>query len=155
MKANKIYLILLLFLVVLNILPIAAPVAAHFGWYKFAHAIYSIYSVFCHQFHWRSIHLFDFQSAWCVRDTFIWAGFLISSIAVFMGFLTKEIKWYWLLTFAIPILLDGGLQTIFTLIAFHTNTPILYLSTNLMRMVTGSIFGIGLGWIISSILAQP
>lgn len=141
------------FLVILNLLPILAPILAHFGLTFISEPIYFIYSFTCHQFHWRSIHFFDRQVAWCARDMFIWFAFLTTAIAIKKSYLPSGLKWYWILPFAIPIAIDGGFQTISTFFGFASDTHV-YLSTNLIRMITGSIFGIGLGLVISPFLKE-
>jgi|SRR3972149_6791785 len=141
------YNIFLFFLIVLNILPLLAPLFAHWGWNAPAAIIYNIYSFFCHQFGWRSLHLYDYQCAWCARDMFIWGMVLFVAVAVKIR-KVKGIKWYWLLPFTIPIAMDGGIQTIATLFGFSKSNP-LYISTNFMRMLTGGFFGMGLGlWLM-------
>jgi uncharacterized membrane protein len=80
-------------------------------------------------------------------------GFLVTSIAIRNNFLPHGLKWYWILVFMVPIAFDGGFQTISTLFGFSTDHH-LYLSTNLMRMITGAIFGIGLGIVISPFLKE-
>lgn len=137
------YNIFLVVLVFLNIVPWLAPVFLHFGWHGPAKVIYRIYSFFCHQIAWRSMHVYDHQCAWCARDTAIWGAFLM--VAVLIKFRkTKGFKWYWMIPFIIPIALDGGIQTIATVFGYDSEEPV-YISTNFMRMMTGSIFGIGLG----------
>lgn len=141
------------FLIVLNILPFLAPIFSYLGLTFLSEPIYFIYSFTCHQFHWRSIHIYDRQVAWCARDTFIWMSFLLVCLALKYDFLPKGLKWYWILPFMVPIALDGGFQTISTMLGFSSDTH-LYLSTNFMRMVTGSIFGIGLGLVIAPFLKE-
>ncbi|MBP9758528.1 DUF2085 domain-containing protein [Candidatus Dojkabacteria bacterium] len=136
------------FLVVLNVLPILAPIFAHFGLTFLSEPIYTIYSFTCHQFHWRSIHVYDEQIAWCARDVFIWMSFLFTCIAIRINFLPHGLKWYWIIPFVIPIALDGGFQTLSTFFGFSSDFHV-YLSTNLMRMITGAIFGMGLGLVIA------
>ncbi|MCA9385667.1 DUF2085 domain-containing protein [Candidatus Dojkabacteria bacterium] len=152
-SSYNLFTIFVWFLIILNVLPFIAPMAASFGWYWISEPIYFVYSFMCHQFHWRSLHINNHQVAWCTRDTFIWGSFLAVTLAVKHGFITKGLKWYWLIPFTIPIALDGGIQTIATMVGFNFNEQF-YLSTNLMRMITGSIFGIGLGVVISTFLKE-
>jgi uncharacterized membrane protein len=141
------YDIVLAFLIFLNIAPILAPIFAALGLNFLAVPIYFIYSFFCHQLDWRSIHAFDYQYAWCARDTFIWLNILLAGL-VTRKWKIPVIKWYWLIFFVVPIALDGGVQTIATLLGFVDSEP-LYISTNFMRMLTGTIFGLGFGfWIM-------
>jgi len=136
-------------------LPILAPILLKLGLTAPAKVIYFIYSFFCHQFASRSIHLFDFQYAWCARDTGIWVG--VTLVAWLIKFKKiKAIKWYWALPFIVPIALDGGLQTIFTIFSVQpvglvTGQPI-YISSNLLRFITGALFGIGISlWVSGSL----
>jgi uncharacterized membrane protein len=145
------YNIVLYFILLLNIFPFLAPVFAKLGWHIPAQLIYFVYSFFCHQLDWRSIHAFDYQYAWCARDTFIWLNILLMALAT-KRWNIKPLKWYWLIIFIIPIALDGGVQTIATLFGFYNSEPI-YMSTNLMRMLTGTFFGIGFGlWIMPNMM---
>jgi uncharacterized membrane protein len=140
---------LILFLIVINVLPILAPVCLHFDFDLPARIIYFVYSFFCHQIHWRSLHIFDYQCAWCARDMAIWSAFLITALFV-KTYKLKGLKFYQILPFVIPIALDGGIQTLATALGLATSEP-LYVSSNLLRMITGSIFGIGLGLTVMSI----
>ena len=91
--------------------------------------------------------MFDYQYAWCVRDTFIWLNLLVIGLLT-AKFQIKPIKWYWLIPFVVPIALDGGIQTVATILGFVNAEPF-YISTDLTRMITGAIFGIGFGlWIM-------
>src|SRR5690606_38304083 len=113
------YNIYLTFLGFLVSLPILAPVFMHLNLILPAKVIYFIYSFFCHQFSTRSIHIYDYQLAWCSRDTAIWFSFFITALLVKFNILPK-LRWYWTIPFVIPMALDGGLQTIYTL--FNLNT---------------------------------
>ncbi|MEI6887289.1 MAG: DUF2085 domain-containing protein [bacterium] len=135
----------LTFLIVLNLLPILAPVLAHFGLIGLSRSIYEVYSFFCHQRAWRSIHIFDFQYAWCVRDTFIYLSLLISLV------ITKytnigSLKWYFAILLTIPIALDGGIQTFAEVLNAGKNITQFYESNDLFRMITGTLFGLGVGF---------
>ncbi|MBD3363462.1 DUF2085 domain-containing protein [Candidatus Dojkabacteria bacterium] len=143
----------IIFLILLNVLPFIAPIAAFLELHFISKSIYTIFSFTCHQFHWRSLHIFDYQVAWCTRDTFIWLGFLLTSLVMKFKLVKQGLPWYWIVPFTIPIALDGGIQTIATLVGFQSNEQF-YLATNFTRMITGSIFGIGLGMIISSFLHE-
>lgn len=138
-------------LTVLVSLPILAPILLKLGLTFPAKIIYLIYSFFCHQFATRSIHIYDLQYAWCSRDTGIWLGMALTAWALKYR-KVKPIKWYWVLPFVVPIALDGGIQTIFTMLNLSysgglSGIPI-YSSNNLVRFLTGAFFGIGLSlWI--------
>lgn len=154
------YNIFLTFLLFVNGLPFLAPIFLKLSEVSQiftlpANAIYFLYSMLCHQFHHRSIHLFDNQLAWCTRDVGIWMGMLIGAVAIkYLG--VKGIKWYWVIPFTIPIALDGGIQTVATFLEIGvtgaTGDP-LYISNNLARFVTGMLFGLGASlWLSQTIL---
>lgn len=149
----------LLVLVLLNLLPVLAPVflvwgEQHVFFKNFAKVIYLVYSFTCHQFAHRSLHIHDTQCAWCARDMGIWGGMLIAGLLAYGGRL-KPIKWYWLIVFTIPIAVDAGFQTIATFLEIPAVGPVgspIYISNNFTRFITGSIFGIGLSLWLSTYL---
>jgi uncharacterized membrane protein len=150
----------IIFLIVLNVLPFVAPIASYLGIDLVSTPIYGLYSFMCHQFYWRSIHVLDHKVAWCSRDTFIWLGFLAVALAVRFNYIKSGLKWYWIVPFTIPIAMDGGIQTIATLVlgtfgeaGVNANEQF-YFSTNFMRMITGGLFGLGLSAILSPFLYQ-
>lgn len=149
MQNKKIYNIYLGIVTTFFSLPFIAPILLKLGLVFPAKIVYLVYSFFCHQFAHRSINVFDFQLAWCARDTGIWFGILLTAILVRIGFL-RSIKWYWIVPFVIPMALDGGLQTLFTVFSLNQAGVLigdpLYVSSNFTRFVTGAMFGIGLGW---------
>ncbi len=131
----------------LNVLPILAPILARLGWYWPAKIIYFIYSFFCHQLHWRSMHVCDHQYGWCARCTGLWFNVLLTGILV-KFFKVKTVKWYWIAILLVPMALDGVVQTIATIMGFTSASEIYYMSNSLVRMITGSLFGIGFGlWV--------
>jgi uncharacterized membrane protein len=146
---------IIFFLLILNALPILAPLFAHWGWEWAAKPIYFIYSFTCHQFAHRSLHVHDHQCAWCSRDMAIWGSVLLVAIIVRQQKLRRSIAWYWMVPFTIPIALDGGIQTIATVLGVNAVSgagDAFYISTNLMRVITGSIFGTGLGlWMLPAL----
>ena len=138
------YNIFLAGLVTLNVVPWLAPIFMHFGWHGPAKVIYRIYSIFCHQIAWRSLHVYDHQCAWCARDTAIWGSFLL--VALLIKFRkVSGFRWFWMIPFAIPMALDGGIQLIATLVSVEDDKDPFYVSTSFTRVVTGTLFGTGLG----------
>jgi uncharacterized membrane protein len=148
LKASNIF---IAFLVVINVMPVLAPLFQHWGFDFGARAIYFVYSFFCHQIHWRSLHLYDHQCAWCTRDMAIWGALLTTAILV-KTYKLKGIRWWQVVPFMIPIALDGGIQTIATGVGLSQPDNIFYVATNLTRALTGSIFGIGLGAFLMPLL---
>lgn len=156
-KFKNFYNIYLWFVSILVSLPVIAPILLKIGLELPAKLIYFVYSFFCHQFSTRSIHLYDYQYAWCARDTGIWFGVALAAWLIKFKKLTP-IKWYWVIPFVIPIALDGGIQTIFTMFNLSNSGLVgipLYSSNNLVRFITGSIFGLGLSlWVSGSIYQE-
>ncbi|MCA9382549.1 DUF2085 domain-containing protein [Candidatus Dojkabacteria bacterium] len=139
---------------VLAFLPFLAPVFMHFGLTGPAEFIYTIFVPFCHQKASRSLHLFDYQVAFCARDTFIYFTLFLASIFSYV-FRLKTIKIKYLILFSIPIALDGGIQIVTQIIALQAGHPTDYLeSTNLRRMITGALFGSAVGFFIFPMLFQ-
>jgi uncharacterized membrane protein len=147
------YNLFLIIISTLTIAPVLAPILMYINLYGIANIIYFLYSFTCHQFDSRSLHLFDYQFAWCARDTAIWLSFTLTSWYIKFRNI-KPISFYWLIPFIVPIALDGILQTIFTMFGtsnkdlVDTGMP-LYVSSNLTRFLTGAIMGIGLALFIS------
>lgn len=145
------YTVLLGIMVLLNSLPIIAPICAAIGFETPAKAIYFMYSFFCHQLHWRSLHVCDHQYGWCSRCSAIWINVLLTGIFV-KYFKVKPIKWYWILALILPMALDGVIQTIATLMGFASTGEIYYMSNTLMRTISGGLFGVGFGlWVWTTI----
>ncbi len=136
----------LFFLILINVLPVLAPIFMKLGFIGPAKVIYFIFSFTCHQMHWRSLHVFDYQVAWCARDMGVWAGMLLIAL-IYKKYRIKGLKFYYFIPFILPMALDGGIQTIATAIGLSDNTPF-YISNNFMRFFTGSIFGMGMGAIL-------
>ncbi|MCA9380677.1 DUF2085 domain-containing protein [Candidatus Dojkabacteria bacterium] len=149
---NKVDFWYFLFLFLLVTLPIIAPILSAIGLHIISEKIYLIFSLFCHQFDTRSIHIFDYQYAWCARDFGIWLGLSIGSVLYKIGIL-KKVKIWHLVLFITPIALDGGIQTITTLEAINPFGIIqgdnFYVSNNLFRFLTGSFFGLGVSLFIA------
>lgn len=146
------------FLIVISTLPFLAPLLMQIspaGSVGFATAkiIYFLYSFSCHQFDTRSLHIFDHQVAWCVRDVAIWMGILTGAVLVWRR-PDLKIRWYWLIIFILPVALDGGIQTVATIAAQIQNAAAVpgYLSNNFLRFLTGSWFGLGMSLYLSRIL---
>lgn len=150
MKTHPIYKAYLAFLTFLVSLPALAPVLLHLGLDFLAKPLYLIYNFLCHQFHTRSLYLFDYQYACCARCTGIWLGALTAAILVQKGTF-KNISLLILPIFMLPIAIDGGLQTVATFLELEPDGSIdseqvYHISNNFLRFVTGSFFGLGFGW---------
>ena len=128
----------------------SAPIFAHLGLTDVASVIYRVYSFLCHQRPWRSIHIFDYQVAWCTRDTFIYLSIGLAGILVKLRKI-RRVPWFLAVLSIIPIALDGGTQFIAEMQAtLNDQLDFFYASTNFFRMLTGTIFGTGVGlWLFS------
>jgi uncharacterized membrane protein len=137
-------------ILVMDLIAIAAPILAHIGLTDVSHWIYFVYRFLCHQRPWRSLHLFDYQVAWCTRDTFIYLSMALSAFFV-AKFKIRKVKWYVAVLAIIPFALDGTIQMIAEMKGIMEHSEeFFYASTNFMRMLTGTIFGTGAGlWLFS------
>jgi uncharacterized membrane protein len=136
------------FLFLLNLLPLLAPILAYFGEKNISGFIYWLYSFSCHQKASRSFFVCDHQYGWCARCTFLWFSTFLSSIIVFYGHKFIKIpglSWQTALVFVAPMAFDGGIQLIASVVSLFTGLDPFYESTNSIRAITGSFFGIGLG----------
>ncbi|MEG0367358.1 MAG: DUF2085 domain-containing protein [Coprobacillus sp.] len=84
----------------------------------------------------RAPHIFGVCLPLCYRCTFI---LLLFCITLFISYKYKKDLPIWILIIClIPMIIDGGLQTFMNIE-----------STNLRRILTGSVFGFGLGMMIA------
>ena len=85
----------------------------------------------------RALHIGNFVFTLCFRCMFIFI-FFISSFILFIKKKVKFNKMLFLISFLIliPMIIDGSVQTFLSVE-----------STNLRRSITGSLFGLGLGYI--------
>ncbi|MFO7792786.1 MAG: DUF2085 domain-containing protein [Candidatus Saliniplasma sp.] len=126
-------------------------------------AIYTFSDFNCHQKYYRSFSINGNQMPVCARDVGIFSGlslgFLVMTMIVpeteYKDILLKfipvksnivEFKKNLLLIllgalFVLPMALDGGIQLVTS-----------YESNNIMRLITGSIFGVGFSIFISALL---
>lgn len=135
--------LLVLFLIALNIAPIVAPLLIHWGMETPAKVIYDVYSFFCHQQHWKSIHIHDHQVAWCTRDMFIWGSMMIVGLIVKIRRISP-LSLFWLIVYSLPVALDGGIQTLAAILGYGSGEAF-YVSNNFFRMLTGTLFGTAIG----------
>jgi uncharacterized membrane protein len=158
----KLYDIYLIIVGVITALPVLAPILLRLGEFNqlflwIGRVIYFIYSFTCHQFDHRSLFLFDYQYAWCARDTGIWLGILVAALYMRRKD-AQSLPWYWFLVFMVPMAMDGGIQTVATMLGLTTlngsTAEILYISNNFTRFLTGAIFGLGLSLVFSGYLSD-
>jgi uncharacterized membrane protein len=100
-----------------------------------------------------------YKIAFCTRDLFIYGTMAISGFVVGLSKRDIRIKWWLVLILALPMAIDGGTQFVAELL-YMTNESSgdlarpFYLSNNLNRAVTGSLFGAGVGIFIHSQLKK-
>ena len=146
---SKLLLGISIFLVIFTILPIIAPIAAHFNLQIISDPIYWIYQWFCHQRPWRSYHLFDYQLAMDARMMLMFGSMAISSIVIYKTRLNPLKPRYAIILALImifPLGLDGIVQMFAEIQSSNIGALPIYESTNLIRSLTGTILGIGVAF---------
>ncbi len=119
-------------------LPLLAPVLMADGHRTLAEMIYRPFHLICHQLPYRSFHIFGYKMAYCERDFAIYTGLFI--LGVVFGLSRRKIRPATiteLVLFSIPMALDGFTQ----LFGWRE-------STWELRVITGSLFAIGVAWIV-------
>jgi uncharacterized membrane protein len=117
-----------------------APLLKGSGYETAAQLIYLPFRLICHQRADRSFHLHGEQMAFCERDvaivtTAVLTGILFALIRRWSG--PPRIAFWVVELFALPMALDGGTQ----LVGLRESTPEL-------RILTGALFSIGVGWFV-------
>ena len=111
-----------------------------------AQILYGFYGVVCHQFDSRSFHLHSHPFAVCIRCTAIYLGFLIGLVGIRFPTELYEKKYNPVLVLicsSVPMLLD----VVFSFTSFYEiSTP--------SRMISGTIFGIGLALLLHRSLTE-
>ncbi len=118
-------------------LPLLAPVLLAEGHRTMANMIYKPFHLICHQLPQRSFHIMGYKMAYCERDFAIYLGLLI--LGLVYGFSSRKIRPATLKElglFCIPIAIDGFTQ----LFGWRE-------STWQLRVITGSIFAVGVAWV--------
>lgn len=129
----------------LTFVPMLPPILIELGLETPAKIIYTIFIPFCHQKASRSIHLHDYQFAVCTRDIFIFLSFFITSVVAYL-FKLKPLSWKFIVLLTIPIAINGGYQFVTQILAIQSGNPTDYAeTTNLYRMITGTLFATGIG----------
>lgn len=154
---KKIILYIAIFLAAFSILPVLAPLFAHFGWEAAADGLYWTYQWFCHQRPWRSYHLYDYQYAMDARMMLMFLSMSIGGFYIYFKRLQPlQIKTS-LLVGALAILplgVDGTTQLIAEILSQNDARLPFYESTNLIRSVTGTLFGTGMAFALFPHLIQ-
>ncbi len=121
-----------------------APYLMSLGLDAPASAIYTGYSPFCHQMPSRSFFMFGYQMAVCQRNIAIFSATLLAGLAFtpLRGHV-KPLPWWLLVLFTLPIAIDGFTQ----LFGWRE-------STWELRLITGSLFGLGGVWLAYPMIEQ-
>jgi len=118
-------------------LPVLAPILMAEGHRTMANMIYRPFHLICHQLPRRSFHIMGYKMAYCERDFAIYTGLLI--LGLVYGASSRKIRPATLKElglFCIPIAVDGFTQ----LFGWRE-------STWELRVITGSIFAVGVAWL--------
>ncbi len=149
MTRKRIVLAIAIALTIISLLPILAPVFAHFHFDFAAKPIYWIYQWFCHQRPWRSFHIFDYQYALDSRMTLIFWSMAIAGYFVYFGRI-KPVRGKIILLFCVvmvlPLVIDGTVQAVAEALIYNSAKIPFYESTNLTRGITGLLLGTGIGF---------
>ena len=119
------------------------PIAALSDVSLLAKQSYNIYSKICHQYDSHSLHLFGNKLAVCARCSTIYFGFLFGVILSPILSKRKAFDSRLLLIVIIPMLLDVAGSWI----GIHQSTLV-------TRIITGSLFGIATGVILTPYFIQ-
>jgi uncharacterized membrane protein len=108
--------------------------------------LYRFYSIVCHQFYSRSFLIHNDPFAVCIRCTSIYFGFLSALLIIRISsqIRSRNFDTFVLLTItSLPMFIDGTAS----LLNIHE-------STMLSRMITGSIFGVGMALLLHRSLTE-
>ena len=138
--------IIMVLYVIIAILIFVPPVLLSIGPYNdtiltVSDGIHDLFTNFCHQLPWRSIFLNGIKMPVCARCTAIYLFTALGLIYFRLkGFGEKEFKMNWVLLVLLftPTALDGLTQM------FHLRE-----STNLLRVIAGTPYGLGYAYIIA------
>jgi len=125
-------------------LPLLAPILMALGMTRPANVIYTVYRLLCHQLPSRSSFIFGQQVCYCDRCMGIYTA-LFAAVLLFALLRTriKPLPWQAYLIFVAPMAVDGLTQIVG-----------LRSSNSELRLITGSLFGIGSAWLALPYLEQ-
>jgi uncharacterized membrane protein len=117
-------------------LPFVIPMLASFGYTTFANWLYTTFGLMCHQMPERSFTIFGEQMALCHRMTAIYGATFLGGIAyAFVRNRMPPLGFQGLVWLSFPMALDGFTQL------FGLRE-----STWELRLLTGSLFALGVLW---------
>jgi len=109
-----------------------------------SHRLYGVYSVICHQFDARSLHLFGYKLAVCARCTAIYTGFFIGVLLFPALRKNQPSNVILVLSVAVaPMLIDVALDSLG-----------IHMSTIFLRLTTGSLFGVLIAVVLTPIFQE-
>lgn len=147
-NSSAVVLVFGIFFTVLTLLAIAAPIFEHLGATQISRVIYSAFGFLCHQMHTRSNHLFDLQIAVCNRCLFMYIA-MAASAFVTSRYSVKRIPFIIAVALILPAAADGTAQLVSSTGLIST---FFYSSNNLLRAITGTLYGLGLGFFLFPLL---
>jgi uncharacterized membrane protein len=127
-------------------LPWLSPLLRILGFERLGWAIFSLYSVLCHQLPERSFFIARYQVCYCHRCTALYTSLLVMSLLYTAGRWKQSISHRLLLLMILPILIDGGWHMLDEILPFMLRSADNSVgSLNFwLRMVTGALFGIAI-----------
>jgi uncharacterized membrane protein len=125
-------------LLVFATLPILAPILGAAGLEGISQTIFVLYSVTCHQMPSRSFFILGHQMPYCERNTAIYLSMAAAGLvyARLRPHGLRPLPWRWYIVLILPMAVDGFTQ----LFGWRE-------STWLLRVVTGTLFGIASVWL--------
>lgn len=114
----------------------SVPILSYFGFDRLSKQIFFTMHIICAQIPSHSTYICGHQCGLCVRCTAIYSTlFVTSAVFVFTKKRLPGIPWWLLLLFVLPMAWDGGTQL------FGLRE-----STWQLRVLTGTLFGLGCAW---------
>lgn len=146
------------------LLPVLAPWLEAGGWWPLGWLVRALYRPLCHQWPSRSLTVCDLPMAVCARCFALYAGFwavgLVYNAIWFSPWRWRlprdPIPWPVLILCLLPMALDGGAQMVIwpTWSAQGLQWHALWESTNVLRLVTGGLAGVGAGAFVYPLLTR-
>ena len=125
-------------------LALLTPVLAYFGVEPLAGFLFRSFHSICEQVPSHALFIFGHQIALCSRNFSLYGSIWLGSMLFrFFKGRVKPLPWYLLVLFLLPMALDGGTQL------FGLRESTLFL-----RVVTGTLFGLGGCWFLLPFIQQ-
>ncbi|HKD77332.1 MAG TPA: DUF2085 domain-containing protein [Ktedonobacterales bacterium] len=118
------------------------PIIAYLGIQPLANRLLGFYHPICDQIPSHSFFICDHQVGICARCLALYGSIWLGTFGFRIGRRRiPRLPWYGLILFTLPMALDGGTQ----LFGWRE-------SNNLLRVITGVLFGIGMCWFSLTLL---